>query len=49
MTTPQQLLVEAAARNNAEGCAAMSRSHGLAAAIRHGFRPAGPLRVRLRG
>ncbi|TDC20594.1 hypothetical protein E1265_21450 [Streptomyces sp. 8K308] len=30
MTTPQQLLVEAAARNNAEWCAAMSRSHGLA-------------------
>ncbi|PWI09557.1 hypothetical protein DIZ27_15785 [Streptomyces sp. NWU339] len=30
MTTPQQLLVQAAARNNAEWCAAMSRSHGLA-------------------
>ncbi|MBL3668597.1 hypothetical protein JL475_21910 [Streptomyces sp. M2CJ-2] len=30
MTTPQQLLVRAAARNNAEWCAAMSRSHGLA-------------------
>lgn len=30
MTTPQQFLVRAAARNNAEWCAAMSRSHGLA-------------------
>ncbi|MET9386339.1 hypothetical protein ABZY09_36130 [Streptomyces sp. NPDC002928] len=30
MTTPKQLLVQAAARNNAEWCAAMSRSHGLA-------------------
>ncbi|NUP36599.1 MAG: hypothetical protein HOY76_06140 [Streptomyces sp.] len=30
MTTPKQLLVRAAARNNAEWCAAMSRSHGLA-------------------
>ncbi|MPY49347.1 hypothetical protein [Streptomyces acidicola] len=30
MTTPKQLLVPAAARNNAEWCAAMSRSHGLA-------------------
>ncbi|WP_377273115.1 hypothetical protein [Peterkaempfera sp. SMS 1(5)a] len=30
MTTPQQLLVRAAARNNAEWCAAMSRSHGVA-------------------
>ncbi|MES5823395.1 hypothetical protein [Streptomyces sp. RG80] len=30
MTTSQQLLVLAAARNNAQWCAAMSRSHGLA-------------------
>ncbi|MGW7636983.1 hypothetical protein [Streptomyces decoyicus] len=30
MTTPKQLLVQAAARNNAEWCATMSRSHGLA-------------------
>ncbi|MBA2951885.1 hypothetical protein [Streptomyces himalayensis] len=30
MTTPKQLLVRATARNNAEWCAAMSRSHGLA-------------------
>ena len=30
MTTSKQLLVQAAARNNAEWCAAMSRSHGLA-------------------
>ncbi len=31
MTAPQQLpLIRAAARNNAEWCAAMSRSHGLA-------------------
>ncbi|MFE9646699.1 hypothetical protein ACFYO0_21805 [Streptomyces sp. NPDC006365] len=30
MTTPKQFLVQAAARNNAEWCAAMSRSHGLA-------------------
>ena len=30
MTTPKHLLVRAAARNNAEWCAAMSRSHGLA-------------------
>ncbi|MFJ6211925.1 hypothetical protein ACIQGZ_01070 [Streptomyces sp. NPDC092296] len=30
MTTPKQFLVRAAARNNAEWCAAMSRSHGLA-------------------
>ncbi|MDT0470077.1 hypothetical protein [Streptomyces gibsoniae] len=30
MTNPKQLLVRAAARNNAEWCAAMSRSHGLA-------------------
>lgn len=30
MTTPKQSLVRAAARNNAEWCAAMSRSHGLA-------------------
>lgn len=29
MTTPKQLLVLAAAHNNAEWCAAMSRSHGL--------------------
>jgi hypothetical protein len=27
--TPKQLLVRAAARNNAEWCAAMSRSHGF--------------------
>lgn len=30
MTSTQELLVHAAARNNAEWCAAMSRSHGLA-------------------
>lgn len=30
MTTPEQFLVRAAAHNNAEWCAAMSRSHGLA-------------------
>ncbi|MBG0857685.1 hypothetical protein I2W78_39025 [Streptomyces spinoverrucosus] len=30
MTLPKQHLVRAAARNNAEWCAAMSRSHGLA-------------------
>ncbi|MFJ8271577.1 hypothetical protein ACIQ8G_14710 [Streptomyces sp. NPDC094154] len=30
MTTPKQLLVSVGARNNAEWCAAMSRSHGLA-------------------
>jgi len=30
VTSPQQKLVRAAARNNAEWCAAMSRSHGLA-------------------
>lgn len=30
MTTPKQLLIQAAARNNAEWCAAMSRSHDLA-------------------
>ncbi|MDA1358997.1 hypothetical protein O1R50_05150 [Glycomyces luteolus] len=30
MTTPKHLLAQAAARNNAEWCAAMSRSHGLA-------------------
>ena len=30
MTMPRQLLVRAAARNNAEWCAAMCRSHGLA-------------------
>ncbi|WP_327111643.1 hypothetical protein OG206_02365 [Streptomyces sp. NBC_01341] len=29
MTTPKQLLVRTAARNNAEWCAAMSRSHGV--------------------
>ncbi|MFF4243348.1 hypothetical protein ACFYY2_02605 [Streptomyces sp. NPDC001822] len=29
MTTPMQLLVRTAARNNAEWCAAMSRSHGV--------------------
>ncbi|GCB47403.1 hypothetical protein [Streptomyces sp. NL15-2K] len=29
MTTSEQLLVRAAARNNAQWCAAMSRSHGL--------------------
>ncbi|MFI2313941.1 hypothetical protein AMK17_10060 [Streptomyces sp. CB00072] len=28
MTTPQQFLVQAAARNNAEWCTAMSRTHG---------------------
>lgn len=30
MTMPKHLLVRAAARNNAQWCAAMSRSHGLA-------------------
>ena len=30
MTTPKQFLVRSAARNNAEWCAAMSRSHDLA-------------------
>lgn len=30
MTTPNELLVQAAARNNAEWCATMSRSHGVA-------------------
>ncbi|MFE5050711.1 hypothetical protein ACFRAI_30875 [Streptomyces sp. NPDC056637] len=30
MTTPKQLLIAAAARNNAEWCAAMGRSHGMA-------------------
>ncbi|MFF3111059.1 hypothetical protein ACFVSN_17930 [Kitasatospora sp. NPDC057904] len=30
MTTPEQFLVRAAARNNAEWCAAMGRSHGVA-------------------
>jgi hypothetical protein len=30
VTTPKQFLVRAAARNNAEWCAAMSRSHGVA-------------------
>ncbi|MFF0188466.1 hypothetical protein [Streptomyces sp. NPDC005244] len=33
MTTSEQVLVRAAARNNAEWCAAMSRSHGLAGAF----------------
>ncbi len=33
MTTPQQFLVRAAARNNAEWCAAMCRSHGLTGAF----------------
>jgi hypothetical protein len=30
VTTPKELLVQATARNNAEWCATMSRSHGLA-------------------
>jgi len=30
VTTPKELLVRAAARNNAEWCATMSRSHGVA-------------------
>lgn len=34
MTTPKQLLIQAAARNNAEWCAAMSRSHDLASEFR---------------
>ncbi|MET7310970.1 hypothetical protein ACWD7C_33245 [Streptomyces sp. NPDC005134] len=34
MTTPKQLLVQTAARNNAEWCAAMSRSHDLASEFR---------------
>jgi len=34
VTTPKQLLIQAAARNNAEWCAAMSRSHGLAGEFR---------------
>ncbi|MFI5681949.1 hypothetical protein [Streptomyces cellulosae] len=33
MTTQKQFLVPAAARNNAEWCAAMSRSHGVAGAF----------------
>ncbi|MEU8789208.1 hypothetical protein [Streptomyces sp. NPDC048643] len=33
MTTSEQFLVRAAARNNAEWCAAMSRSHGLTSAF----------------
>ncbi|MFJ8752614.1 hypothetical protein ACIREO_25245 [Streptomyces sp. NPDC102441] len=33
MTTPQEFLIRAAARNNAEWCAAMSRSHGPAGAF----------------
>lgn len=33
MTTQNQLLARAAARNNAEWCAAMSRSHGLVSAF----------------
>jgi hypothetical protein len=33
VTTPKHFLVRAAARNNAEWCAAMSRSHGLAGAF----------------
>ncbi|MFD7684589.1 hypothetical protein [Streptomyces sp. NPDC060187] len=36
MTTSEQFLVRAAARNNAEWCAAMSRSHGLTSAITPG-------------
>lgn len=34
MTTPKQLLLQTAARNNAEWCAAMSRSHDLASEFR---------------
>ncbi|WTU52373.1 hypothetical protein OG953_38220 [Streptomyces sp. NBC_00057] len=34
MTTSKQLLVQTAARNNAEWCAAMSRSHDLASEFR---------------
>ncbi|MGP3966848.1 hypothetical protein [Streptomyces sp. 6N223] len=37
MTTPKQHLVRAAARNNAEWCAAMSRSHGVAGEFAAGF------------
>ena len=33
-TPPKELLVQAAARNNAEWCATMSRSHGLASGFR---------------
>ncbi|MFI9753971.1 hypothetical protein [Streptomyces collinus] len=33
MTTPQQALVRAAARNNAEWCAVMGRTHGVASAF----------------
>ncbi|CAL9546555.1 hypothetical protein SUDANB1_04340 [Streptomyces sp. enrichment culture] len=33
MTTPQQALVRAAARNNAEWCAVMGRAHGVASAF----------------
>lgn len=33
MTTSQQSLVRAAARNNAEWCAAMCRTHGVAGAF----------------
>ncbi|MFJ6697991.1 hypothetical protein ACIQM4_18250 [Streptomyces sp. NPDC091272] len=33
MTTPQQLLVQIAARNNAEWCAAMSRAHDVASSF----------------
>ncbi|MGW6263517.1 hypothetical protein [Streptomyces sp. NPDC055085] len=36
MTTSEQFLVRAAARNNAEWCAAMSRSHGLTCAFTPG-------------
>ncbi|MCX5285327.1 hypothetical protein [Streptomyces sp. NBC_00198] len=36
MTTSEQFLVRAAARNNAEWCAAMSRSHGLTSAFAPG-------------
>jgi hypothetical protein len=34
VTTPKQLLVQTAARNNAEWCAAMSRSHDVASEFR---------------
>lgn len=34
MTTQKQLLIQAAARNNAEWCAVMSRSHGLVGEFR---------------
>ncbi|MFE1247146.1 hypothetical protein [Streptomyces sp. NPDC058766] len=36
MTTPQQALVRSAARNNAEWCAAMCRSHGVDGEFRDG-------------